>query len=409
MKRWRLLFEFYQKNGIAVLFLLLLMTVSLFFFVQFLGYLGYQTYSLRIMDQLGFQDGAYFMAAEGYDEWQRNENIAYQALRKQEFPAVKSVTNPAYTQGELQGYGTVNILLCDQAFREQFDFADKGSWFSEDMISADAPKVVTGGLALSAIAPGDVLNLTLWDRTGQPIGETPVQVIGTDKTPTLGFSLGFKGAEVAAYRVFENVHKILYLPKEDYVNLLGEGAINYHSNFLLTFQDDATTEEKQEVYAFLTQYGSYVTYDDIRQTSYRDIKRQVRAELPKPLFLLGVSMFSMISLSALLTSKQMKDYRIYYLVGYSKRRSFFDTFLAIAGIGVVAGGLNLCYLAYLNHAFPALASDPDKALDYAGYLVMNQSAWYVLLFVALTAVVSVILPFSMLRKQSVMERYRRSL
>lgn len=307
MKRWRLLFEFYQKNGIAVLFLLLLMTVSLFFFVQFLGYLGYQTYSLRIMDQLGFQDGAYFMAAEGYDEWQRNENIAYQALRKQEFPAVKSVTNPAYTQGELQGYGTVNILLCDQAFREQFDFADKGSWFSEDMISADAPKVVTGGLALSAIAPGDVLNLTLWDRNGQPIGETPVQVIGTDKTPTLGFSLGFKGAEVAAYRVFENVHKILYLPKEDYVNLLGEGAINYHSNFLLTFQDDATAEEKQEVYAFLTQYGSYVTYDDIRQTSYRDIKRQVRAELPKPLFLLGVSMFSMISLSALLTSKQMKD------------------------------------------------------------------------------------------------------
>lgn len=56
-----------------------------------------------------------------------------------------------------------------------------------------------------------------------------------------------------------------------------------------------------------------------------------------------------------------------------------------------------------------MASDPDKALDYAGYLVMNQSAWYVLLFVALTAVVSVILPFSMLRKQSVMERYRRSL
>ena len=209
--------------------------------------------------------------------------------------------------------------------------------------------------------------------------------------------------------MFENVHKILYLPKEDYVNLLGEGAINYHSNFLLTFQDDATAEEKQEVYAFLTQYGSYVTYDDIRQTSYRDIKRQVRAELPKPLFLLGVSMFSMISLSALLTSKQMKDYRIYYLVGYSKWRSFFDTFLAIAGIGVVAGGLNLCYLAYLNHAFPTLASDPDKALDYAGYLVINQSAWYVLLFVALTAVVSVILPFSMLRKQSVMERYRRSL
>lgn len=178
---------------------------------------------------------------------------------------------------------------------------------------------------------------------------------------------------------------------------------------MLTFQDDVTAEEKQEVYAFLTQYGSYVTYDDIRQTSYRDIKRQVRAELPKPLFLLGVSMFSMISLSALLTSKQMKDYRIYYLVGYSKRRSFFDTFLAIAGIGVVAGGLNLCYLAYLNHAFPTLASDPDKALDYAGYLVINQSAWYVLLFVALTAVVSVILPFSMLRKQSVMERYRRSL
>ena len=188
------------------------------------------------------------------------------------------------------------------------------------------------------------------------------------------------------------------------MNLLGEGAINYHSNFLLTFRDDATAEEKQEVYAFLTQHGSYVTYDDIRQTSYRDIKRQVRAELPKPLFLLGVSMFSMISLSALLTSKQMKDYRIYYLVGYSKRRSFFDTFLAIA-----AGGLNLCYLAYLTHAFPALASDPDKALDYAGYLVINQSAWYVLLFVALTAVVSVILPFSMLRKQSVMERYRRSL
>lgn len=90
--------------------------------------------------------------------------------------------------------------------------------------------------------------------------------------------------------MFENVHKILYLPKEDYVNLLGEGAINYHSNFLLTFRDDATAEEKQEVYAFLTQYGSYVTYDDIRQTSYRDIR--ARSErTPKAFVLLGVSSF----------------------------------------------------------------------------------------------------------------------
>lgn len=410
MKRLRLLLEFYKKNGVAVLFLLLLMTVSLFFFVQFLGYLGAQTYSLRIMNQLDFQDGVYFMAAEGYDEWQRNENTAYQTLLAQDFPAVKSVTNPAYTQGELEGYGTVNILLCDPAFRAQFDFADRGRWFSETTDqTAACPEIVAGGLALGSIAPGDQLTLTFWDQNGKPIQETPVQVIGTDKTPTLGFSLGFKGAEVAAYRIFENVHNILYLQKEDYLNLVGEENIQYHSNFLLTFQDDAAPEQKQAVYDFLCRYGSYVTYDDIRQTSYQDIRTQLRQTLPKPLFLLGVSLFSMISLSALLTSKQMKDYPIYYLVGYSKRRSFIDTFLAIAGIGFAAGGLNLGYLAYLNHAFPALARDPDKALDYAGYLVMNQSAGYVLIFVAAASLLSAILPFLMLRKQSVIEQYRRSL
>lgn len=177
------------------------------------------------------------------------------------------------------------------------------------------------------------------------------------------------------------------------------------NNFLVTFQADASEEEKNEALAFLNQVGSYVTMDDIRTVSRERITEKLRSDLPQPLFMLAVSTFAMIAVSVLLTNKQLRDDRIYYLVGYSRRRSFFSTFGAILGIGLAASGINLAYLLYLNLFFQRLKN--ANSMRYYNYLVMNNSALYIILFVVVAAFLSVLIPFAMLRKNSAIELYRR--
>lgn len=201
IKRLVILFEFYRKNVLAVLLLLVLMASALFYMAELLGYLGFQTCSLQMMEDLGFEDGVYVMAADGFDQWSENKTPAYDSFTAQNFSAVEYVVNPAYAYARWKG-DYLNIVVCDQKFLERFHFADRGDWFTQDVSDPDSPiEVVVGGFEFSGTAVGETLQLEkLPDREGQEeaLEEVPVKVIGKDVEPTLNLNMGAAGAHIAA-------------------------------------------------------------------------------------------------------------------------------------------------------------------------------------------------------------------
>lgn len=404
IKRVAILFEFYRKNLLAVLLLLVLMSASLFYLVDFLGYLGYQTYSLDMIEDLGFRDGVYAMPGDGFDDAIENRTPAYDAFVAEDFSAVDYVVNPSVAYA-LWEQDHINVVICDEGFRQRFDFADRGAWFTQRADDPSEPvEVVVGGFEFSSISLGDTLLFSCLSEDGSR-SKVPVKVVGKDVEPTMNFGLGTVSAEIAAEDIIQNVNNIVYMTEEGARRFFGQDHFARSNNFLVLFRADAAQKEKEEVMSFLSQVGSYTTLDEIKATSEDRIAEKIRADLPQPLFMLMVSVFAMIAVSVLLTNKQMQDYRVYYLVGYSRRRSFGNTFTAICGIGLAAGGINLLYLGYLNHSFQTLKNADISR--YYHYLVMNNSAWYILLFVMVAVFLSVLIPFAILKRTSVIELYRR--
>ena len=405
MKRITILLEFYRKNIVAVLLLFLFMATSLFYMIELLGYLYYQTYSLRMMDELGFTDGVYAMAADGFDQQTQNQTPTYDAFLAQEFAGVENVVNLSYSYSYWNGQ-TLNIMVCDQDFLSRFSFSDEGDWFTQDTTDPSQPvEIVVGGAVLSDVSVGDTIILEDRDENGQLISQTPTKVIGKDVEPTMLIHLGYIADNVSAENLFSNCNNLIYMTKEGFLRLYGSDISEKHNNFLVTFRPDATEEERQQVLVFLHTHGRTISFDEIRTISRDRIIAQLRNDLPRPLFMLGISVFAMISVSVLLTAKQMKDYPIYYLVGYSRRRSFFNTFVGILGISGVAGGVNLLYLFWLNQNFVSLKN--SHYTEYYNYLVPTSSALYILLFILLSTLLSMLIPFAMLRKHSSIELYRR--
>lgn len=407
MKRIVILLELYRKNLLAVLLVLLLMTCSLFYMIELFGYLRYQTYSLRQLEKMGFSDGVYVMAADGFDQWEKNQTSTYDEVVSQDFPAVNMIINPSYSYSNWNGY-SVNIVVCDQSFIENFSFSDQGEWFSNDTHTpSQVPEIVVGGFLFSDISVGDTIQLYERSDDGNILSYADAYVIGKDNEPTMAFDLGYTASSVAADKLFTNCNNIIYMTQESLLRLKGYDDSNKHNNFIITFQTNASSKEKQEVLDYLTQKGRYVTFDEIRSFSQEDISTRLRSDLPRPLFLLGISIFSMISISVLLTEKQMKDYLIYYLVGYNRRKSFCNTFVGIMGIGLIAGSINLTYLFWLNQNFILL-----KGADYVkyhNYLVLDNALGIILIFIISTSFLSSLIPFTMLQKNSPIDIYRRSL
>lgn len=397
MKRIWLIKEFYKKNLLAVVFLLVFMGVSIFNAVELLGYIGYNTYALQMMDKLRLDDGFYCMSASRQDDLTT-------VINPETFPAVEMVIRPK-TDFVVHGDDHwANIMLYDDQVLERFRFLDKGKWLTESSHDPNQPvEVVLCGQAFDGVAIGETLPINHIGPDGAVDWQAEVKVIGKDEEPTMAFSFGTSGDRVTAADIFANVTNAIYMNKADYLRLSGADRSQAHSHFMVLFRPDADEASRQAVLDAAEAQGRYNTFDQIREYSREDLSAQLKRELPEPLFTLCVSVFAMISISVLLTHKQMRDYRIYYLVGCPRRTCFVSTFLSIFLIGLVAGLVNIGYLLYFFNNFSMIQA--EDSFKYGRYLIMNSSYLYITLFVLLASFLSVLIPFGILRKQTTIELY----
>lgn len=397
MKTIVLLSEFYKKNIIAVLFLLLFMIVSIFNSVELLGYIGFKTFSLKTMNTLNLNDGIYCMPASA-------DLQLYNSITQGSYTAIDTVINPPISY---IGYGennVANIIICDEQFIEKFNFADHGDWLS--LSREEEPiEVVVGGSMFSNIQVNQEIELNVYNFDNTFDHSERVKVIGIDVEPTMGFNFGFTASSVTASDIFSNDNNIIYMSKDDFMRIYGADVSSRSSNFIICFDKSASYDEKMQVINHVSQYGRYVTLQDIISESQADLSALLKQQLPFPIFMLFISTYAMLSVAILLTYKQLYDYRIYYLVGCSRKRTFGITLIGISLIGLVAGIINIIYLSILSNFFDFIKA--QNFSKYYNYLVLNESIIFIWIFVFFVSVTAVLIPFQLLRKNTAIELYRR--
>lgn len=399
MKKLILLCEFYRKNIVAVLFLLIFMSVSIFHAVELLGYISFKTYSLHMMDKLNLTDGIYCMPASV-------DSSLYDIVTAQSSPAISNIINPPMSS---IGYGdnVANIIICDDAFIEQFNFADEGDWLTESKNDAAQPiEIVAGGSLFADVLVGDMIDLSVYNLDNSFNRFETVKIIGKDMEPTMGFQLGITNSSVTAAEIFTNDSNTIYMTEDSFSRIYHENISSVSNNFIICFNPAADAPSKQAIIDLVASHGKYITLDDIQQTSKTDLANLLRERLPQPFFMLLISTYAMISVAVLLTNKQMYDYRIYYLVGCTRKQSFVITFLSIMLIGFVAGGINVLYLSILSQHFVYVRA--QNAVKYYNYLVLNNHILFIWLFIIFVVLISVLIPFRILKKNTTIDLYRRT-
>jgi hypothetical protein len=89
-------------------------------------------------------------------------------------------------------------------------------------------------------------------------------------------------------------------------------------NFILEVRSDATDADREALMLRLSRSGITVSLPELLKTSEEEIWRQYRTLLPKPLFLLVVSIFGYFSTLILTFRKKERDLALYYLCGANR-------------------------------------------------------------------------------------------
>ena len=412
MKRLHLIFQFYRHNPISVLFLFCFMTYSIFNMVDFMGCYAFDMYSFRRAEQMGLtQDGIYYMPTH---KEQNKDTVNYDDLLAQDVPAVERIINPLGSYTVFQD-SAVNVTICELATRQFLRCEDEGRWLpDEDIQNPDGSEnVVVSGYLFQDVHVGDKIELEVRNLRDRPVKSITAVVIGKDTEPSYSLGLGSgvtSGNEgISWFDLFDSgSHNGIYLSEGAFQRMYDFTEISKVShrmpNSLIIFADGSGSQERQQVMEYARQNGHYITFEDITSYSKAAAKRILLSDLPFPLFLLCISTFSMLAVATFLTEVQLKEYKIYYLCGCSRISSFFNSLTAIGLIAAAAGILNAVYIT----VFPKVALELGiQDSRYMYYILEPELIPVVFIYLLMTLIISILVPFALIRKLNPVELQRR--
>lgn len=412
MKKLQLVFQIYRHNPILILFLFCFITYSIFNMVDFMGCYAFDMYSFHRAEQMGLtQNGIYFMPTH---KEQNTDAANYDDLLAQNFSAVEKVINPLGSYTVFRD-SAVNVTICEPETRSFLRCEDEGMWLPEDDIqNADgSEKVVVSGYLFQNVQVGDKIELDVYNLRNRLIKSVTVEVIGKDTEPSYSLGLGSSmtsGNEgITWFDLFDSgSHNGIYLSEEAFQRIYDFTEVSNISyrmpNSLICFADCSSHQERQQVIEYAEQNGHYITFEDITAYSNIAAKRILLSDLPFPLFLLCISTFSTLAIATLFTEVQLKEYKIYYLCGCSRIRSYLNSFFAIGLIAAVAGVINAVYISIFPRIALELGVQHNK---YMYYILEPRLIPAVFIYVLATLTISISIPFALIRKLNPVELQRR--
>lgn len=406
MKRIRIILSYYKGNLPSVIFISLGLLCILLFFIFRSGNASMLSESMKMYGDSDLKNGIYFMPAA--DRNTLESDIGEEEIYK--FSATKDVIyfyhSLLYFEGNPEKI--VNEYFYLETAIDAFNLSDEGRWFSEqseEELNSTINVVVCGSM-FEDVKIGDDIEFTE-PGSGK---RTTMHVIGKKGNAAMLPRLGSSAMNVSTKNL-SGIHENTIISRaEDIPKIMTEEAASYNSPLygcFIRLKDNASDSEINELKEYLTTMGGYNTYDDIMEYSQKEYLNALRSELAMPLLLLLIFLFAFVATFVLILSRKSVEMRAYYLCGYSKRRCFADFFVCMLIVTVIP--CIICTLFIFRFS--------PIATDIALYLVWGDSekiiaAEALLLlggYMLVCIFLSLLLAVYFMRKNSVIEIYRREL
>jgi hypothetical protein len=415
MKLLKMISNFYSRNKISSVLLLILFCAAMLVANFAIGRYRYFTYTQKIFTNSGLNHSVYFMPAGfGPDaitlpphEYSKKVDAYHQKIKS--FPAVRSVIsapwNGSFTFQNVAGSGYT--LYSDELLKAFPLRITSGR--SLDVTSNSDPDSNNGidavlcGYMYHNIKIGDTFTVKLHPYKSSQYTDVKIHAIGKMDDPAYTVSLGFGGTSVQADELFDKGSVVILRKTQKLLAFLQENSTpQMFENFFVDLKPKSTEKEINDCVQYLNQQGRFVTYDKIKTDTDEAVSRTLKQELPMPFFFLFVSTISLISISILFIYKNLRENSIYYLCGCSRRKSFGYMAAGIGLISLLAGGVNIIIMKNIGSLVwnGFLSVDP--------MIVDNKSILFIVFYELIVLILSIGIPYTVYRRFSPIETYRRA-
>ena len=210
-----------------------------------------------------------------------------------------------------------NITAYDEKIFASFKPRLKsGKWLDKREGGDYLPAVISHNW--SGIKTGDILALTGYNDKGEEV-DVNVKIIGTLRDGAKVFSKNSHDAYdnyldlYMNYNYKQELRTTLFVAVDD-MDKLDLSYIISGKGFI-TFDDDITDEQARSNLGKVDEYCSAYPLDEVNARSISHITYQLYLLLPIIIGVLMLVIVSTLSISAINTSKQMRNYAIYYMCG----------------------------------------------------------------------------------------------
>ncbi|MBS5874341.1 MAG: ABC transporter permease [Clostridiales bacterium] len=401
MKKIRLILETYRQNVVPSILVLVIMTISLLVMTVSLGQYRLSTYTFDLLAHAGLENADYLMQAiSGPDSL--DETYTQQLIEK--IGSYKLVDEVLKAQFAITQYENVRhvIMLYDAPMQKAFPLrVARGKWLPDSERDAQALPAVIGGSQEATAKVGEEILLTIDGK--QPI-QLAVRVCGSlgpyAYTPDFNSS-GTADVLNASYFFSQGDQFIIPVTEVLMDQLKQNNSIISDPYFIVRYRDNVTQEEKEAFRQEISEYGSTAPMSQIMETTRSQIYQQAKEILPFPIFLMVISTVMLLSVSVLLTFQKINQYAVYSLCGCSRRNILFYTSAGIAIIGLTA--LSATILMVTGYSF----LNARRILDFGEVWFDAYSILTAVIYIGLLILISQGMIYSVLRKNSPIEMYRR--
>ncbi|MGN0470804.1 MAG: ABC transporter permease [Acutalibacteraceae bacterium] len=430
-KKMQLCFQFFHKNILKSLALLIIMVSSCVILSNMTAGVEYyiQAKNMFAGDDIANSDyvsiydkfNLYFFSKEeavssenGVEHYDVNEyNKQFSALVEsdiyaqiKQFPAVDKVYSYTVESRMAKYNNTVSdIYTANMDTYKRFAFnLSEGCWFNNADSSSEYPNAVVCGPNFADVHIGDDMEFDYG-----AFGKYKVHIIGKVASPYATMDLNGDFSYGISY-----TNKIFLLNDEKTVNAFGETINRYPTSAIVSYKDNASTEEIEKCRSFYDSFfndmqgvvaNRYLPYEEMLSAVDESINYSIQSALKTGGVCLGAATLMFIIISALMIKAKQKEYNIYSIVGSTKKQNFISSLLSLSVISLAAGIISTIYLIWFSYAVSngVITNNSYYYIGIISYLTL----WGYLI---INTIISAVIPYIMVfrKKMTLMTLYKKS-
>lgn len=412
MKNLRLIFEFFGRNKIPAIIIVITYTVVLFFANDSFGQYRYAAYTRDLMKRVETPDSLYcmpivsdgdMMSSDSADPYGDFIDSIEEGAKK--CKAYTPFSRTTYLAGMFNGtYINCDLFTPDMVERYALPLSG-GNWSDMNRKNDDGCiNAIASGAFFMNMDVGDVAEVELNGKGSADERTLKFRIVGKLAKPYAAPLFNAAGTEMSSRYLYQRLDGLILMENDELSDALDKcgGYISTTANFMTAYKSGSSQEEKDEYLKYFEDQFSVFTYDELMVKSNELISLELKRRLPIPIFLLTITCVALLSISVLVINKKLREYSIYYLCGCSRFKSYAIISGAITLMSLIGGLLNIVFMeGYYYLTSNGFIKGGGETI-YDGFSVL-----FTVIFALVTAFLSIAISLLIFRKSSPIEIYRK--